>query len=68
MKGFNAETGKIEDLIEVGVVDASTIVLGAIRNALGIASTLLTTYSVLIIPPPSQHEMLNQMALRPVAF
>lgn len=32
------------------VVDASSIVLGAVRNSLGIASTLLTTSSVITLP------------------
>lgn len=68
MQGFNAQTGKIEDLFAAGVIDASPIVLGAIRNALGIASTLLTTASVITIPPPTQEEMLSKMALKPVHF
>ncbi len=33
------------------VIDSAAIVLGAIRNALGIASTLLTTSSAIILPP-----------------
>ncbi len=33
------------------IVDAAPVVKGAIRNALGIASTLLTTSSVITLPP-----------------
>lgn len=52
--GFNASTGKIEDLIESGVVDASSVVLQAVRNSLGIASTLLTTSAVITLPEEKQ--------------
>jgi chaperonin GroEL (HSP60 family) len=41
-------------MYEAGIVDASSIVLGAIRNALGIASTLLTTSSVIVLPPEKE--------------
>lgn len=46
--------GNIEDMFGEEVVDAASIVLGAIRNALGIASTLLTTSSVIILPPEKE--------------
>ncbi len=48
--GFNAKTGEIVDMFDAGIVDAALIVKGAIRNALGIASTLLTTSSVITLP------------------
>lgn len=54
MKGFNAKTGQVSDLMLDGVIDASSIVLGAIRNSLGICSTLLTTSSVILLPPEKQ--------------
>lgn len=50
-EGFDAKTGKIVDMFEANIVDASLIVKGAVRNALGIASTLLTTSSVITLPP-----------------
>lgn len=46
--------GNTEGMFGEEVVDASSIVLGAIRNALGIASTLLTTSSVIILPPEKE--------------
>lgn len=52
-KGFDAKTGKIVDMFEANIVDASLVVKGAVRNALGIASTLLTTSSVITLPPES---------------
>ncbi len=54
--GLNAKTGEIMDMFDAGIVDAALVVKGAIRNALGIASTLLTTSSVVLLPeePPKQ--------------
>lgn len=49
--GVNAKTGELVDMFEAGIVDAASIVLGAVRNSLGIASTLLTTSSVITLPP-----------------
>lgn len=66
--GYNAETGEWIDMFDAGVVDASQIVLGAIRNALGIASTLLTTSSVIILPPKSPEEVLNNAMMKPAYF
>lgn len=50
------------------VIDSSAIVLGAIRNALGIASTLLTTNAVLTLPPPTLEELANKSVMRPAYF
>lgn len=50
------------------IVDAAAIVLGAIRNSLGIASTLLTTSSVITLPPKSAEEIANQNVMRPAHF
>ena len=46
--------GDTSDMFGPDVIDAADIVLGAIRNALGIASTLLTTSSVITIPPETE--------------
>lgn len=66
-KGFDANSGRVVDMFEAGIVDASAVVLGAIRNSLGIASTLLTTSSVITLPPPSQEELLDK-SMRPMGF
>lgn len=66
--GFDAKKATCVDMFEVGIVDSSAIVLGAIRNALGIASTLLTTSSVITIPPPSAEELMNKAVIRPMGF
>jgi len=41
--GFNAETGKYEDLAEAGVIDPAKVVRTTIQNAASIASLILTT-------------------------
>lgn len=48
--------GNIVGMFGEEVVDAASIVLGAIRNSLGIASTLLTTSSVITLPEEIQHK------------
>lgn len=67
-RGFNAKTCQIEVLERSGIIDSALIVKGAIRNALGIASTLLTTSSVITLPPPSQEELINRSVMRPAHF
>jgi len=41
--GFNAATGKFEDLFVAGVIDPSKVVRSAIQNAVSIAGMILTT-------------------------
>lgn len=69
-KLYGVDASKMEwvNMFDANIVDASAIVLGAVRNALGIASTLLTTSSVIILPPKSAEELLNQAAMRPAYF
>jgi len=44
--GFNAQTGKYEDLVQAGVIDPTKVVRSALQNAASIASLLLTTEAV----------------------
>jgi len=66
--GIDASNGKSGDMFEAGIIDSAAVVLGAIRNSLGIASTLLTTSSVIILPPKSTDELLAQAAMKNVGF
>lgn len=52
--GLDASNNTIVDMFEAGIVDAASIVLNAVRNSLGIASTLLTTSSVITLPSEKQ--------------
>lgn len=54
IQGINASTGEAVDMFEAGIVDAASIVLNAVKNSLGIASTLLTTSSVILLPEEKQ--------------
>jgi chaperonin GroEL len=50
LAGYDAKENVWRDMIESGIVDSTIVVRQAIRNALGIASTLLTTASVITLP------------------
>ena len=50
-KGFNALTGKHEDLFASGIVDATKVIRLAIQDAVSIASLLLTTEVVIVEKP-----------------
>jgi chaperonin GroEL len=45
--GFNAETGKYEDLIAAGVIDPTKVTRTALQNAASIASLMLTTEAMI---------------------
>jgi chaperonin GroEL len=41
--GFNAATGKMEDLVKAGVIDPAKVAKTALLNAASIAGLMLTT-------------------------
>jgi chaperonin GroEL len=52
-RGYNAATGKMEDLVKAGVIDPTKVVRVALQNAASIAGLLLTTECLLAdIPDP----------------
>lgn len=53
--GFNAETGKYEDLAEAGVIDPAKVVRSTIQNAASVATLILTT-DALITDIPEEKE------------
>jgi len=53
--GFNAETGKYEDLLEAGVIDPAKVVRSTIQNAASVATLILTT-DALITEIPEEKE------------
>jgi len=53
--GFNAETGKYEDLIAAGVIDPAKVVRTTIENAASIATLILTT-EALVADIPEEKE------------
>jgi chaperonin GroEL len=53
--GFNAETGKYENLTEAGVIDPAKVVRATVQNAASIASLILTT-EALVTDIPEKKE------------
>lgn len=49
--GFNAATGKMEDLLLAGIVDPAKVVRSALQNAASIAGLLLTTEALIAEEP-----------------
>jgi len=49
--GFNAETGKYEDLLEAGIIDPTKVSRFALQNAASVAGLLLTTEAMIAEKP-----------------
>lgn len=49
-EGFDSRSGKIVGMVEDGIVDSFDVVLGAVKNAIGVASGILTCGSVVLLP------------------
>src|SRR5467141_588059 len=52
--GYNAATGKYEDLFESGIVDPTKVTRSALQNAVSIASLVLTTEAVITDAPEEE--------------
>ncbi len=50
-EGLNAATGEYEDLLKVGVIDATKVTRSALQNAASIAALFLTTEAVIVDKP-----------------
>ena len=55
-EGFNADSGKYEDLVAAGVIDPAKVVKTALQNAASVASLLLTTESLITEIPTEEEE------------
>jgi len=49
--GFNAESGKYEDLVAAGVIDPTKVARTALQNAASVASLMLTTMAIIADRP-----------------
>ncbi|MFH1983477.1 MAG: chaperonin GroEL [Pseudomonadota bacterium] len=47
--GFNAETGRYEDLMKAGIVDPAKVVRSALQNAASVAGLLITTEALVAV-------------------
>lgn len=63
--GFNSKTGEIVDMFDAGIIDSAKVTLNACKNAIGIASTILTVSSAIILPPKPQ-QLTMQMPNMPM--
>jgi len=61
--GFNAKTGKIQDMWDANIVDPATVVMNSTRNALSIAATVLTARVVVATPREETMQMPPRMAM-----
>jgi chaperonin GroEL len=55
--GFNAETGKYEDLMKAGIIDPTKVTRFALQNASSVAALLLTTEAMVAEKPKEKEEM-----------
>lgn len=56
-QGVDVKTGEIVDMLEAGIVDSATVCKNAVRNAIGVASTILTATAFIGIPPKSSEQI-----------
>ena len=54
--GFNAESGKFENLLESGIVDPAKVVRVALQNAASIGGLLLTAETLVVESPEEEDE------------
>jgi chaperonin GroEL len=59
--GYDAKTNKNEDMMEAGIVDPTNVVMAACRNAISVASTVLTARVVTVLPRVPDAQMMAQM-------
>jgi chaperonin GroEL len=55
--GYNAQSGKFEDLVQAGVIDPTKVVRTALQNAGSIASLLLTTEALVAEIPEDKKSL-----------
>ena len=55
--GFNAETGKYEDLMKAGIIDPTKVTRFALQNASSVAALLLTTEAMIAERPKEREDM-----------
>lgn len=64
MTNYGIDFDSYKELITDEIVDASMVIKRAVRNAIGIASTILTSDSIIYIPELTPEEMAYQIAMK----
>jgi chaperonin GroEL len=60
-RGYNAATGKYEDLVAAGIIDPAKVVRTALQNAASVAALLLTTDAAVTDAPEPKRAAMPQM-------
>lgn len=55
--GIDTNSGQVVDMFKAGIVDASAVVKNAVRNAISLASTVLTGQILIVIPEKSPQQI-----------
>lgn len=55
--GLDTHTMKVVDMFEAGIVDPATVVLNAVKNAISVAATVLTTKAIITLPRAEASDM-----------
>ncbi|MDP2695711.1 MAG: chaperonin GroEL [bacterium] len=64
--GFNAATGKYEDLIKAGIIDPTKVVRMALQNAVSVSSMFLITEAVVADIPEKKDDKAGGPAMPPM--
>jgi chaperonin GroEL len=59
--GLNVDTGEVEDLVSVGVIDPTKVTRSALQNAASIAKSILTTEAIVAEAPEKAGAMAGGM-------
>ena len=55
-KGYNAQTGKYEDLVKSGIIDPTKVTRSALQNAASVSTLLLTSDALIAEKPKDDHK------------
>ena len=55
-KGYNAQTGKFEDLVKSGIIDPTKVTRSALQNAASVSTLLLTSDALIAEKPKDDHK------------
>lgn len=61
--GFDSKQGVFVDMFEAGIIDSAKTLKNSVRNAIGIASTMLTQKGIVYIPILTPEEMAYQTSM-----
>jgi len=61
VKGYDAATGKIVNMVEAGILDPTKVVISALENAVSAASMILTTEALVVEIPEEKKNQPNPM-------